>query len=75
MTNMTAIAKRIEQEIRELPMEDMLFLHEQLVASIHEKEDAQTLDPAFRDAIQQRVKEIDSGNAKGVDAFQALKEM
>lgn len=72
---MTAVAKRIGQEIRELPIEDMLFLHEQLVASIHQKEDAQKLDPAFRKEIQRRSREIDSGKAEGVDPFQELKEM
>lgn len=72
---MTAAAKRIEQEIRQLPLEDMLALHEQLVASIHEKEDTQKLDPVFRKEIGRRVKEIDSGKAKGSDAFSALKEM
>jgi Putative addiction module component len=72
---MTAATKRIQQEIRQLPLEDMLVLHEHLVASIHEKEDTQQLDPAFRDEIQQRVKEVDSGKAEGVDAFEALKEM
>jgi hypothetical protein len=70
---MTAMAKKIEQEIRHLPLEDMLLLHEHLLASIHEKEEA--LDPAFREEIQRRVKEIDSGKAKGVDPFKALKEM
>jgi len=72
---MTAVAKRIEMEIQQLPMEDMLVLHEHLVASIHEKEDTRPLDPAFRDEIQRRVKEVDSGKAKGVDAFEALEEM
>jgi len=73
--DMTATAKRIEQEIRELPLEDMLVLHDQLVTSIHEKEEAQKLDATFREEIQRRVKEIDSGAAEGVDALQALKEM
>lgn len=72
---MTATAKRIEHEIKQLPLEDMLVLHEQLVASIHEKEDSQSLDPAFREEIQRRVKEIESGKAEGVDALSALKEM
>jgi putative addiction module component (TIGR02574 family) len=72
---MTIAAKRIEMEIRQLPLEDLLVLHEQLVASIHEKGDAEPLDPAFRDEIHRRVKEIDSGKAAGVDAFKALKEM
>ena len=72
---MTAVAKRIEQEIRGLPIEDMLVLHEHLVASIHEKEDAQKFDPAFRKEIQRRIKEIDSGRTAGVDALEALKGM
>jgi len=72
---MTAAAKRIEQEIRNLPMEDMLVLHEHLVASIHEREQAEPLDPAFREEIQRRVHEIDSGKVKGLDAFEALKDM
>lgn len=72
---MTAAAKRIEEEIRQLPLEDMVVLHEHLVASIHEKEEAEPLDPAFRDEIQRRVNEVDSGKVTGVDAFQALKDM
>jgi putative addiction module component (TIGR02574 family) len=72
---MTAAAKKIQQEIRQLPLEDMLVLHEHLVESIHAKEDTQQLDPVFRDEIQRRVKEVDSGKAEGVDAFEALKEM
>jgi len=55
---MTTAAKRIELEIRQLPLEDMLVLHEHLVASIHEKEDAEPLDPAFRGEIQRRVKRL-----------------
>ena len=72
---MTAVAKRIEQEIGKLPLEDMLVLHEQLVASIHENEEKQGLDPTFRDEIRRRIEEIDSGKIKGVDAFEALKDM
>jgi putative addiction module component (TIGR02574 family) len=72
---MTAVAKRIEQEIRQLPIEDMIVLHEHLTTSIHEKEDDERLDPAFREEIQRRIDEIDSGKAQGVDAFEALKEM
>jgi len=72
---MTTTVRRIEQEIRELSLEDMLLLHDQLVTSIHEKGEAQKLDPAFRAEIQRRVKEIDSGKAEGVDALQSLEEM
>ena len=72
---MTAIAEKIEREIRQLPMEDLLALHERLIASIQEKEDTEKLDPAFRDDIERRVNEIDAGQVQGVEAFQALKEM
>jgi hypothetical protein len=53
----------------------MLALHEQLVASINDREDKQPLEPAFKEEIQRRVKEIDSGKATGVDPFKALKDM
>lgn len=72
---MTAVAKKIEQEMRDLPLEDMLALHEQLIASIGEKEDATPLDPVFKKEIQRRVEEVDSGKVDGVDPFKALKEM
>ena len=72
---MTAVAKKIEQEMQHLPLEDLLVLHEHLIVSIHEKEDTQQLDPAFRHEIRRRVQEVDSGKAEGVDAFEALKEM
>lgn len=72
---MTAAAKKIQQAIAQLPLEDMLTLHEHLVVSIHEKEDTEQLDPALRDEIQRRVQEIDSGMAEAGDAFDALKTM
>jgi putative addiction module component (TIGR02574 family) len=71
----TAIAKKIEQEIQQLTLEDMLALHERLVVSIHEREDSKPLDSAFREEIQRRIKDIDSGKAEGVDPFKALEEM
>jgi len=73
--NMTAIAKKIEEEIQHLPLEDMLALYEQLIVSIHEGEEAGSLDPAFRNDIQRRIDEIDSGRVQGVDALEALKKM
>jgi putative addiction module component (TIGR02574 family) len=72
---MTAIAQRIEQDIRQLSLEDMLALHERLLASIGEKESTQNLDPAYVDEIQRRIQEIDSGKVEGSDAFQSLKAM
>lgn len=70
---MTAMGKKIGQEIRQLPLEDMLTLHEQLIVTIHEKEES--LDPAFREEIQRRIKEIDAGKVEGTDPFRALEEM
>jgi putative addiction module component (TIGR02574 family) len=72
---MTVIAQRIEKDIRELSLEEMLALHETLLASIDEKENAQNLDPAYADEIRRRITEIDSGKTEGTDAFQSLKEM
>ena len=72
---MTAAAKRIGQEIRRLPLEDMLELHEELLASIDEKEASAPLDPEFQSEILRRVQEIDTGKVDGVEAFGALKDM
>jgi len=72
---MSAAGKKIQQEIRQLPLEDMLALHERLVASIHEIEETESLDPAFRDESQRRVNEIDSAKTECIDAFEALKRM
>ena len=72
---MTAAAQRIEQELRQLPVEDLLALHEHLVVSIHQREEADQLEPAFRDEIRRRVEEIDAGKTEGVEAFEALKKM
>ena len=72
---MTAAAKKIEQELRQLPVEDLLALHEHLIVSIHEKEEAGQLEPAFRDEIRRLVEEVDAGKTEGVEAFEALKGM
>jgi hypothetical protein len=53
----------------------MVSVHEHLIAAIHEKADAEGLDPTFREEIEQRVRDIDAGKAKGVGAFQALRKM
>jgi hypothetical protein len=72
---MTLIAQRIEKDIGQLSLEEMLALHEKLLASIGERENSQHLDPAYADEIRRRIGEIDSGKAEGTEAFQALKEM
>ncbi len=72
---MSAATENIERAIRELPVDEMVSMHEHLIAAIHEKADAEGLDPAFREAVARRVLEIDAGTAKGVDAFEALRKM
>ena len=72
---MSVATKALEREIKKLPVEEMVSMHERLIATIHEKADSQGLDPDFRAEIDQRIKEIDAGTEKGVDGFQALKKM
>lgn len=72
---MTAAVKKIELEFQQLPLADLLVLHEHLIQSIRSKEEAVDLEPAFRDDIRRRVDEIVSGKAKGLEAFEALREM
>jgi len=74
-TVMSVATEKLEREIKKLPVEEMVSMHERLIATIQEKADAQGLDPEFRAEIEQRVKEIDAGAEKGVDAFQALRKM
>jgi len=73
--NMTATATKIERELRRLPIEDLLAIHDCLVVSIHEREETERLDPAFREEVRRRVEEIDSGKTAGTEAFEALKKM
>ena len=72
---MSVATEKLERQIKKLPVEEMVSIHELLIATIHDKSDAQGLDGAFRDEIEQRLKEIDAGAEKGVDAFRALKKM
>ena len=71
----TATAQKIEQEIKELSLPDLVALYPSLVEAMYAKEDAEGLDPAFRNDILRRIDEIDAGRAEGVDAFKALNEL
>jgi len=75
MDSMSVTTEQLERSIRELPVRDMLALHEHLIVRIHEIADAKGFDSEFRTDIERRVKEIDTGKTKGVDAFRALKKM
>jgi hypothetical protein len=71
----SAASEKLEREIKKLPVEEMVSMHAHLIATIHEKAEAQGFDPEFRAQIEQRVQEIDAGAEKGVDAFRALRKM
>jgi hypothetical protein len=72
---MSVATEKIARAIRKLPVEQMVLMHEHLIAAIHNKADSKGLDPEFRKEIRERVKDIDAGNAKGVEAFRALRKM
>jgi hypothetical protein len=72
---MSVPVQELERAISELAISDMIDLHEHLISRIHQHADSEGLAPAFRDEIMRRVREIDSVQAVGLDAFQALKEM
>ena len=72
---MSVAAEKLERDMKKLPVEEMVSIHERLIATIHEKADAQGFDAEFRAEVEQRIKEIDAGSEKGVDAFQALRKM
>ena len=72
---MTAVAQKFEREIRQLPLSDLLEIHQQLLVSIREREEAEAVEPAFAADIARRIREIDSGVVVGVDALEAVKEM
>jgi hypothetical protein len=70
---MTAIAHKIEQELKNLPLEDMLLIHEHLLTSIEQRK--ADLPEDYRREIERRIAEIDGGTETGVDAVEALKKM
>jgi hypothetical protein len=71
----TATARKIEEQIQELPLQDLIALYPRIIEAMYAKEDAEGLDPAFRNDILRRIDDIDTGRAEGVDAFKALNEL
>jgi putative addiction module component (TIGR02574 family) len=72
---MSVATQKLEREIKKLSVDEMVSMHERLIATIHDKADTQGLDTDFREEIEHRIKAIDSGKEKGVDAFRALRKM
>ena len=72
---MNATTAQLERSIRELSVEERLALHERLVATVLDEEEARGLEPGFRRDIERRVNDVRTGKAKGVDALRALRKM
>ena len=72
---MTTATLKIAREMKGLPIEEMMTLHQELIATIHEREEDRGLDPVYAVEIRRRVTEIKSGKAKGVDAYRAIRRM
>ncbi len=72
---MTTNTVKIAREIKRLPVEEMVALHEELILTIHEKEEEEGLDPAFVKERKRRVAEIKSGKVKGIPAEKVFKKL
>lgn len=67
--------KELEEQIQGLPLSDLVTLHEHLITEIQEREEHETLDPAYKAELERRIQEIKSGSVLGMDAFTALEDM
>ena len=75
MPIMTTTALKIAREMRQLPVQEMLTLHECLITTIHRRDGEQGFAPPYSAEIKRRVKEIKSGAAKRINARVALRRM
>jgi hypothetical protein len=66
---------KIAREITRLPLKKMVALHEELIATIHRKEEEEGLEARYLKELKRRVSEVKSGRAKGAHASRALKRM
>lgn len=72
---MTAEARKMAEELRRLPVDDLVDIHSELIRAIYEKEGAEGLDAERKQAIQKRIEEIDAGKVDPLDAFDELAKM
>jgi putative addiction module component (TIGR02574 family) len=73
---MTATAKQLEVEMRKLPIEDLIELHERLIETVHRAVEELGLSPEWRDEIARRIKDIDEGRVTGIpveETYQKIK--
>ncbi len=72
MTNATL---KIARRFKELPVKEMVALHEELIATIYEREEEEGLDPVYVKEIKRRMVEIESGKVKGIPAEKVFKKL
>ena len=70
---MSPMVKKIEEEIRKLPIEERVELHEQLISSIYEAQ--QDLAPEWQAEIQRRASEMEPGKVKGIPAEKVYRKL
>lgn len=71
---MSPIVNKLKKEMERLSVDEMVDLHEELIDRIHERS-TMTRDTAFRNTLERRVEELESGAVKGIDAIDVLKSL
>lgn len=72
---MTGEGKNIASRLWELPVDDLVDIHSQLLAAIYAKDGEECFDAERRATIQRRIAEIDAGEVEPLDAFGELARM
>ncbi len=72
---MSPTAQKLEREIRKLPAQDKIELHEHLITSIHEAEEELGLSPEWHAEIKRRVEDIDTGRVKGIPVEETYRKI
>ncbi len=72
---MSPRTQAIEQEIKELSLDEMVVLYDHLMATIQERESAEGLDEERKETIERRTKEIDAGSVEGQEAFSVIDQL
>ena len=58
-----------------LSVDEMVDLHEELIDRIHARSTKTSDDAAFRNTLERRIEEMESGQVKGIDASEVLKRL
>lgn len=71
---MSPLANKFKKEMEQLSVDEMVDLHEELIGRIHERSIA-SRGVAFRNTLERRVEELQSGAVKGIDAVEVLRSV